>query len=439
MKSKLISLALALVMCLGLAIPAGAAAPAPFDWDGAAEVKNYEEFAAALEDGKVEKIKIVGEVIVPQTDNPIRVRTPVLVAEEGKLSMAPDAVMFVHVPMGQFNFENAQQTWDLVAEMCETFIMWHPDEDTFNRDIFGTQPDINEQVKNAGGEPIEVLVVSGGDMTLTEDLTVGASFQIFGHDLTIGKGVKVEAGVLHVQGNLTMEEGASLTLNAEGSKVGGNVVCADKSQVPEDLEVAGEIKTPGEDPAPETPAAPKFADVTADSPFAAAIGWAVEQGITNGVSETSFAPGSTCTRAQIITFLWRSVGKPAPKSAESPFTDVTSGAMNADFYNAILWAGEQEMVKEDTFRPNDPCTRAMAVDFIWKAAVKDENQEIATPSFTDVTADSPYRDAIAWAVANRITMGTGDGTTFSPGASCTRGQIVTFLYRTAQTPAPLDE
>ena len=116
-------MALALLAC---SLPAALAA----DWDNAKEVKNYDEFIAAVEDESVEEIKIVGEVTIPAAEEPLMVETPTLVAKGGKLTMAPDAVMFVHVPMGRFNFEDQENTWDHVAEMCEAFIIWHPEEDT---------------------------------------------------------------------------------------------------------------------------------------------------------------------------------------------------------------------------------------------------------------------------------------------------------------------
>ena len=208
----------------------------------------------------------------------------------------------------------------------------------------------------------------------------------------------------------------------------------DKAAGDEDTTPAEDDKDADDEEKPVNP----FTDVSENSPFYNAILWAVEQGITAGTGDgTTFSPNNTCTRAQIITFLWRSAGKPEAELEESPYSDVSADSMNADFYSAIMWAAENEMAEGETFNPNDPCTRAMAVDFIWKAAVKAEDEEIETPSFTDVDEDNPYMDGIAWAVAHEITMGTGDGTTFSPDNSCTRGQIVTFLYRTASTPAPL--
>lgn len=414
MKKKLLSLALALVLCLSL-LPTAALA----DWENAKEVKNYQEYIAALEDEKVEEIKIVGDVTIPAAEEPLWVRTPTLIAKEGKLTMAPDAVMFVHVPMGRFNFEDADKTWDLVSEMCEAFIMWHPDEDTYNRDIFGSQPDINQQVKDAGGEPISVLLLSGDDVTLTADLSVETTLQIIGHSLTIAEGVKVEAGHLFVEGDLTMEKGASLTVG-EGSGVIGKATFADESQKPANLEIAGE-----EEPAEEAPAAPAnpFTDVAETSPFYNAILWAVDQGITNGTTPTTFGPGNTCTVSHILTFLWRANGRPDLIEGGAP-----EGAADRDM--AAYWAIRLGMISQGD-NVDVPCTRAAAATYMWIAAGKPEVS--SEKQFTDVAADADCAAAVAWAVKQGVTTGTGDGTTFSPGNTCTRGQIVTFLYRAANS------
>lgn len=168
-------------------------------------------------------------------------------------------------------------------------------------------------------------------------------------------------------------------------------------------------KKPGA--AAEAPAAPKFTDVAADSPFAAAIDWAVAQGITNGKTETTFGPGDTCTIRQILTFLCRA-------NTKNPAATLDA---------SVAWAVEQGMIEEgqDT---TAPCTRAMAVTFLWKAAGSPE-ADASKLAFTDVTGDA----AVAWAVEKGVTSGTGDGTTFSPGNTCTRGQIATFLYRAARS------
>ena len=178
-------------------------------------------------------------------------------------------------------------------------------------------------------------------------------------------------------------------------------------------------KKPGaaaEDPKPaETPepAAPKFTDVAATSPFAAAIDWAVAKEITLGKTETTFGPTDPCTVSHILTFLWRAGGKPGAEEGV------------ADRDSAAKWALENEMIAEGADL-TATCTRSMAVTFMWKAAGSTEVETEA--SFTDVAADADYAAAVAWAVENKITTGT-TATTFAPDNNCNRGQIVTFLYR----------
>ncbi len=176
-----------------------------------------------------------------------------------------------------------------------------------------------------------------------------------------------------------------------------------------------------------TVADPVFTDVGTDSYCYDAVAWAVEQGIVSGAASATFAPNSSCTRAQAVTFLWRAAGSPAPKSSVNPFTDVAPGAY---YYNAVLWAAEQGIttgVTATTFSPDAPCTRAQAVTFLWRAAGSPAAKRSVNP-FTDVASGAYYRSAVLWAVEQGITTGT-TVTTFSPNANCLRGQIVTFLYR----------
>lgn len=179
---------------------------------------------------------------------------------------------------------------------------------------------------------------------------------------------------------------------------------------------AGQEK-PTETEKPEDTAAPAFSDVAASSPFAAAIDWAVEQKIAAGYEDGTFRPGATCTVSHILTFLWRASGKPGAAEGKS------------DAENAAAWAVEKKMV-ESTEGLSESCTRSLAVTFLWKAAGSPEVK--SEKSFTDVAEDAAYLQAVAWAVENGVTAGTGDGTTFSPDATCTRGQIATFLYRANQ-------
>ena len=169
-----------------------------------------------------------------------------------------------------------------------------------------------------------------------------------------------------------------------------------------------------------------FIDVPAGSYYEDAVIWAVDKGITTGTSATTFNPNGICTRAQAVTFLWRAAGSPAAKSAVMPFTDVKAGSY---YYDAVLWAVEQGITKgtSDTmFSPDATCTRAQIVTFLWRSQ-KSPAAGMANP-FADVAADTYYIDAVLWAVKHNITVGT-TVSIFSPDEECTRAQIVTFLYR----------
>ena len=172
-----------------------------------------------------------------------------------------------------------------------------------------------------------------------------------------------------------------------------------------------------------------YGDVSKDSYYYDAVKWAAETGVTTGVGDGLFAPEWVCTRGQIVTFLWRASGSPAPKATELPFTDV---AADAYYAQAVLWAVENGITNgtsETTFGPDQTCTRAHAVAFLYRMS---GSPAAAGSTFSDVAADAYYSTAVAWAVEKGITNGTS-GTTFSPDDTCTRGQIVTFLYRLAQT------
>ena len=180
------------------------------------------------------------------------------------------------------------------------------------------------------------------------------------------------------------------------------------------------------------PAAAVFADVSSSQYYYLPVLWAVEQGVTNGTSATTFSPDKVCTRGEILTFLWRAAGSP-DYGLSGQFSDVHEG----DFYaQAVSWAHQQGIIKagsagttESSFSPNAPCTRAAAIQWIWGAngfqnydALRDQ------ASFSDVPGDAEYSSAVVWAVISEVTSGTS-ATTFSPDETCTRGQIVTFLWR----------
>ena len=183
--------------------------------------------------------------------------------------------------------------------------------------------------------------------------------------------------------------------------------------------------TPEPEPTPEETV--KFADVSTSAYYYDAVKWAVENGVTDGLSATTFGPYESCTRAQIVTFLWRAAGSPEPKTASS-FTDVPASAYYA---KAVAWAIENGITNgmtETTFAPNATCTRGQSVTLLHRAL---KGTTSGSTNFTDVKSDAFYADAINWAVANNVTNGTSN-TTFSPNADCTRAEIVTFLYRAYQ-------
>ena len=169
-----------------------------------------------------------------------------------------------------------------------------------------------------------------------------------------------------------------------------------------------------------------FTDVPKGSYYEEAVNWAVAQGITAGTTATTFSPNNPCTRAQAVTFLWRAAGSPAPQSHAMPFTDVAEGSY---YHDAVLWAVENGITKgtsDTAFSPNATCTRAQIVTFLWRSQKSPASGSVNP--FTDVAADAYYANAVLWAAENGVTSGT-TGTTFSPNDNCTRAQIVTFLFR----------
>lgn len=166
-----------------------------------------------------------------------------------------------------------------------------------------------------------------------------------------------------------------------------------------------------------------FSDIKESDYFHDSVLWAVSNGVTNGTSATTFSPHMICSQAQILTFLWRAVGSPEPTIA-SPYSNaaVKSGQY---FYKAFVWAWEKGLIGNTAHDPNAPCSRSDVVTYLWKL---DGSPKTGSSNFTDVPASTPYAQAVAWAVQNGITNGTS-ATTFSPDGICTRGQIVTFLWR----------
>ena len=170
-----------------------------------------------------------------------------------------------------------------------------------------------------------------------------------------------------------------------------------------------------------------FTDVSPNAYYAEAVAWAVAKQVTRGTSATTFSPNEACTRGQVVTFLWRAMGRPAHASAKNPFSDVRGNAFYAD---AVMWAAERGITNgtsATTFGPEEPCTRAQVVTFLWRTMGKPEPVSDRNP-FRDVAQNAYYYKAVMWAVEQGVTNGTS-AAAFSPDQVCTRGQIVTFLFR----------
>lgn len=181
---------------------------------------------------------------------------------------------------------------------------------------------------------------------------------------------------------------------------------------------------------PQTASAESFADVSETAYYYNAVCWAVSSGITKGTGASLFSPNTPCTRAQAVTFIWRAQGCPEATVKENPFADVSK---NSFCYEAVLWAAENGITtgtSPNAFSPNKACTRAEIVTFMWRAQGCPTPAAAECP-FVDVAEDAYYYDAVLWATENGITLGTTD-TTFSPNKVCTRAQIVTLLYRMVQ-------
>lgn len=264
----------------------------------------------------------------------------------------------------------------------------------------------------------ETPLVELTGLTLTPkkvDLEVGKSYQL--------SAVKEPA---NAEGSLTwtsskpavaaVDQSGKVTAKGEGTAT-ITVTCGTKS--------ATCTVTVSKPLVPEVPGT-SFTDVPAGAYYEEAVGWAVEKGITKGTSDSTFTPDGVCTRAQAVTFLWRAAGSPAAKASALPFADVKAGSYYDD---AVRWAVENGVTvgtSATTFSPNATCSRAQIVTFLWRAQ-KSPAAGSANP-FDDVAGSAYYADAVQWAVQKDITKGTG-ATAFSPDANCIRAQIVTFLYR----------
>ncbi|WP_251318308.1 S-layer homology domain-containing protein [Flintibacter muris] len=392
MKKKLLSLALALALCLGLTIPAFAK-----DLEEASEQDILSTFTIHRNNSVDEKEETYQLSVSAQVLNAM--------AEE-------------ETPGEKFyNAISKSDSWtitntgnkDLAVsgnsdyEICVYLSVYHRNDGKYvceyGKDWWGNKGHFVEGMLESGTDGSEIVSLKAGEST-----TIPASAFVLANDVGIGFGPLYELDIsVFYRGNCDPSEDSY-----EGMKSYSFYFSLDENM----KELFDTIRAPKN----------SFIDIKASDYFADAVQWAVEQDITSGTSKTTFSPNATCSKAQILTFLWRANGSPEPTAA-TPFTDVKTADY---FYKAALWAAEKGLVSGSTFGANTDCTRAMTVEYMWKAA--GSPAPAGKADFDDVPANADYAQAVAWAVENEITSGTGGGN-FSPTATCTRGQIVTFLYR----------
>lgn len=235
-----------------------------------------------------------------------------------------------------------------------------------------------------------------------------------------------EVSVTCIGGSVTVTGGSETTSSDTHARDNGGGLSAGDVTKPQLGEASPAATEEDQTPAATPPV--EFSDVPENAYYYDAVQWAVKNGVTNGVGGSSFCPNGVCSRAQTVTFLWRAAGSPEPTVLSNPFTDVQPGSY---YYKAVLWAVAEGITNgtgEDTFSPDATVNRAQTVTFLWRANGS-QKAEGASP-FSDVAKEAYYTDAVQWAVEHHITGGTG-ANTFSPGDSCIRVQIVTFLYRNA--------
>ncbi len=316
---------------------------------------------------------------------------------------------------GGKTWQDSPEFTGLTAGTAYTFAVRYAETDAYAASDASTTAEFSTLRRSSGGSsssssPSNSVTVS---RTKNGDVTVSPKTAKKGDTVTItvtpDKGYELDTiAVKEANGNtvkLTRKSDTQYTFTMPASKV---TVEASFTKVEEQPAVS-------------------FVDVPTSAYYYDAVAWAVENGITNGTSATAFSPDVSCTRAQMVTFLWRAAGSPKATGG-NPFTDVSASAY---YYDAVLWAVENGITNgtsATTFSPDDTVTRGQTVTFQHRAA---GSPTVNGGSFADVAADAYYAPAVQWAVANGITNGTSN-TTFSPDDPCTRGQIVTFMYRDAQ-------
>ena len=292
---------------------------------------------------------------------------------------------------------------------------------------FGDWTIIKRPTSNRDGEKERICQICQHKEAKTIPAT-GSNYSYYTIKATAGSG-----GSISPSGNVSVREGRDqiFTITPDKGyavanvKIDGKSIGAVKSYTFENVRRTHTIEVVFMK-ANGNPQTGVFVDVATGGYYEDAVDWAVENGITKGTDDTHFSPDGICTRAQAVTFLWRAAGSPEPETRTMPFTDVPAGSY---YYDAVLWAVENGITKgtsDTTFSPNMTCSRAQIVAFLWRSE-KSPAAGTANP-FTDVKSTAYYAVAVLWAVKENITEGTTN-TTFSPDADCTRAQIVTFLWR----------
>ena len=309
------------------------------------------------------------------------------------------------------------QTWqelpefiDLTSGTTYTFAVRYAETDTYKASPASATAEFSTLYHSSGSSSNPTYSVSTPGKTENGSVTVSPKNASKGDTVTVT--VKPDSGYVLETLTVTDKNGNELTLKDKGNGKYTFTMPAGKVEVKATFMEDNSMLN-------------FFYDVPNDAYFYEAVKWAVKNGITTGVGNDLFAPEQPCTRAQIVTFLWRAAGSPEPKGAASGMTDVVSGGY---YEKAVAWAIENGITTgtgDGKFSPDDTCTRAQAVTFLARAL----NAKAASAAeFSDVPTDSYFADAVAWAAANGVTKGIGGGL-FGSDNDCTRGQIVTFLYR----------
>ncbi len=301
---------------------------------------------------------------------------------------------------------------------------------TYELAYFGTSPTIKTDMQ----DKYELSDIQSGTLTVLAPSSPGSSS---GGSSTYPVSTPAKAENGSVSSNLkNASKGSTVTITVKPDagyrlatltvtdQKGGELTLTDKGSGVYTFTMPASKVTVNASFVKEAEASP-FGDVSADAYYYEAVQWAAEQGITGGVGRDLFAPNASCTRAQTVTFLWRAAGSPEPKTSTTDFSDVPSGAYYA---KAVAWALENGITTgtgDGTFSPHAACTRAQTVTFLFRAAKASVS---GAPAFRDVAATAYYAEAVKWAADNGITGGIGGGL-FGSDRSCTRAQIVTFLWR----------